>query len=194
MLLPRQNVPSPALRGCGAPSRRSAGGSQELPWPGSPNMEHEAEVSCEPFEANMLTQSCCQNCLHPEEAHGARHQELGSSSSVEAPYYDLPRCPPAPEDPLSTSTSDCQSAVGQGPKSICLMLLKGVTWVVHALGTGRQEACASAPQENSDQTGAAAMQRRPALSGVPAVTLPPGCALRQSLDSLHPGLRSPGLP
>ncbi|KAM4838349.1 TRIO and F-actin-binding protein-like [Urocitellus parryii] len=148
-------------------------------------MEHEAEkVSWEPFQATMLTQSCCQNCLHPEEAHGARYQvsaasaaaataqsragraavrgpeleppgdegadsrqplllpqeplprggpatpgsrrtggalveasrcrspwELGSPSSVEAPYCDLPRCPPAPEDPLSASTSDCQ-----GPK------------------------------------------------------------------------------
>ncbi|KAM5174206.1 TRIO and F-actin-binding protein-like [Callospermophilus lateralis] len=148
-------------------------------------MEHEAEtVSCEPLEANMLTQSCCQNCLHPEEAHGARHQvsaasaaaataqsragraavrgpeleppgdegadsrqplllpqeplprggpatpgsrrtggalveasrrhspwELGSPSSVEAPCCELPRCPSAPEDPLSTSSSDCQ-----GPK------------------------------------------------------------------------------
>ncbi|XP_076965442.1 TRIO and F-actin-binding protein isoform X1 [Callospermophilus lateralis] len=59
----------------------------------------------------MLTQSCCQNCLHPEEAHGARHQELGSPSSVEAPCCELPRCPSAPEDPLSTSSSDCQ-----GPK------------------------------------------------------------------------------
>ncbi|MBZ3872519.1 TRIO and F-actin-binding protein [Sciurus carolinensis] len=41
-------------------------------------------------------------------------QEPGSPSRAEAPYCDLPRCPPAPEDPLGTSTSACQSAVGLG--------------------------------------------------------------------------------
>uniref|UniRef100_A0A8C3YIZ8 Uncharacterized protein n=1 Tax=Catagonus wagneri TaxID=51154 RepID=A0A8C3YIZ8_9CETA len=57
------------------------------------------------FEANVLAQSCCQNCFHPAEAHGARHQEPGSPPSAEAPYCDLPRrCLPAPEDPLRAST------------------------------------------------------------------------------------------
>uniref|UniRef100_A0A8D2CT03 Uncharacterized protein n=1 Tax=Sciurus vulgaris TaxID=55149 RepID=A0A8D2CT03_SCIVU len=69
---------------------------------------------CEHLKANVLTQSCCQSCFHPEEARGARHQEPGSPSRAEAPYCDLPRCPPAPEDPLGTSTSACQSTVGLG--------------------------------------------------------------------------------
>ncbi|XP_021572914.1 TRIO and F-actin-binding protein [Carlito syrichta] len=64
---------------------------------------------CVRFEANMLAQNCCQNCFRPEEAHGTRSEELGSPPSAEAPYCDLPRCPPAPEDPLSASTSGCQS-------------------------------------------------------------------------------------
>uniref|UniRef100_A0A8D0RNW9 TRIO and F-actin binding protein n=1 Tax=Sus scrofa TaxID=9823 RepID=A0A8D0RNW9_PIG len=64
----------------------------------------------ERFEANMLAQSCCQNCFHPEEAHRARHQEPGSPPSTEAPYCDLPRCHlPAPEDPLRASTHGCLS-------------------------------------------------------------------------------------
>uniref|UniRef100_G1RXV3 PH domain-containing protein n=1 Tax=Nomascus leucogenys TaxID=61853 RepID=G1RXV3_NOMLE len=46
--------------------------------------------------------------------------ELRSPSGAEVPYCDLPRCPPAPEDPLSASTSGCQSVVDpglrQGPK------------------------------------------------------------------------------
>uniref|UniRef100_A0A2K6F685 TRIO and F-actin binding protein n=1 Tax=Propithecus coquereli TaxID=379532 RepID=A0A2K6F685_PROCO len=78
------------------------------------------DAPCEHFEANVLTQSRCQNCFHPEEAHGARHQELRSPSSAEVPYCDLPRRPPAPEDPLSTSISSCQSVgylgLRPGPK------------------------------------------------------------------------------
>ncbi|XP_068827640.1 TRIO and F-actin-binding protein-like [Capricornis sumatraensis] len=160
---------------------------------------------CEHFEADVLAQSCCQDCCHPEEAQRARHQvsaasaaaataqsrglggrqrgglsrsppgtkvltadschrrspppralppqEMGKSggaipevssrsprvspapafagvallkaggseepepgrpSSAEVPYCDLPRRRPAPEDPLSTPTSSCQSVVGPG--------------------------------------------------------------------------------
>ncbi|PNI49015.1 TRIOBP isoform 1 [Pan troglodytes] len=72
------------------------------------------DALCEHFEANILTQNRCQNCFHPEEAHGARYQELRSPSGAEVPYCDLPRCPPAPEDPLSASTSGCQSVVDPG--------------------------------------------------------------------------------
>lgn len=62
-LPPRSILPRPTI------------GSQELPWPDSPNMEGEAgNAPCEYFEANMIAQSCCQNCFHPEEAHRARHQ------------------------------------------------------------------------------------------------------------------------
>ncbi|XP_011893580.1 PREDICTED: LOW QUALITY PROTEIN: TRIO and F-actin-binding protein [Cercocebus atys] len=77
------------------------------------------DAPCEHFEANMLTQNRRQNCFHPEEAHGARYQELRSPSGAEVPYCDLPRCPPAPEDPLSASTSSCRSVVdpGLGPGS-----------------------------------------------------------------------------
>ncbi|XP_070309404.1 TRIO and F-actin-binding protein [Odocoileus virginianus] len=71
-------------------------------------------ASCEHFEADVLAQSCCQDCCHPEEAHRARHQEPGRPGSAEVPYCDLPRCRPAPEDPLSTPTSSCQSVVGPG--------------------------------------------------------------------------------
>lgn len=57
-------------------------GSQELPWPDSVNMEGAAEnAPCEHFEVNELAQSCCQNCLQPEEAHRARHQ-VGRLSRV----------------------------------------------------------------------------------------------------------------
>nr|KAF6454137.1 hypothetical protein HJG59_018798 [Molossus molossus] len=78
-------------------------------------MEEEAgNAPCEHFEANVLAQSCCQNCFHPEEAHRARHQEPESPPSAEAPYCDLPRHPPASEDPHSASTSECQSVVGLG--------------------------------------------------------------------------------
>ncbi|XP_045219600.2 TRIO and F-actin-binding protein isoform X4 [Macaca fascicularis] len=72
------------------------------------------DAPCEHFEANMLTQNRRQNCFHPEEAHGARYQELRSPSGAEVPYCDLPRCPPAPEDPLSASTSGCRSVVDPG--------------------------------------------------------------------------------
>ncbi|XP_055230568.1 TRIO and F-actin-binding protein isoform X1 [Gorilla gorilla gorilla] len=72
------------------------------------------DALCEHFEANILTQNRRQNCFHPEEAHGARYQELRSPSGAEVPYCDLPRCPPAPEDPLSASTSGCQSVVDPG--------------------------------------------------------------------------------
>ncbi|XP_007939940.1 TRIO and F-actin-binding protein [Orycteropus afer afer] len=41
-------------------------------------------------------------------------QEPGSPPSAEAPYCDLPRRPPVPEDPLSALTSSCQSVVGPG--------------------------------------------------------------------------------
>lgn len=41
-------------------------------------------------------------------------QELRSPSGAEVPYCDLPRCPPAPEDPLSASTSGCRSVVDPG--------------------------------------------------------------------------------
>lgn len=41
-------------------------------------------------------------------------QELRSPSGAEVPYCDLPRCPPAPEDPLSASTSGCRSVVDLG--------------------------------------------------------------------------------
>ncbi|XP_045219598.2 TRIO and F-actin-binding protein isoform X2 [Macaca fascicularis] len=71
------------------------------------------DAPCEHFEANMLTQNRRQNCFHPEEAHGARYQ-LRSPSGAEVPYCDLPRCPPAPEDPLSASTSGCRSVVDPG--------------------------------------------------------------------------------
>ncbi|XP_072862828.1 TRIO and F-actin-binding protein isoform X2 [Chlorocebus sabaeus] len=72
------------------------------------------DAPCEHFEANMLTQNRHQNCFHPEDAHGARYQELRSPSGAEVPYCDLPRCPPAPEDPLSASTSGCRSVVDLG--------------------------------------------------------------------------------
>ncbi|XP_058424365.1 TRIO and F-actin-binding protein isoform X2 [Diceros bicornis minor] len=72
------------------------------------------KAPCEHFEANVLAQSCCQNCFHPEEAHRARHQEPGSPVSAEVPYCDLPRRPPASEDLLSASTVGCQSVVGPG--------------------------------------------------------------------------------
>ncbi|XP_070936649.1 TRIO and F-actin-binding protein isoform X1 [Macaca nemestrina] len=72
------------------------------------------DAPCEHFEANMLTQNRRQNCFHPEEAHRARYQELRSPSGAEVPYCDLPRCPPAPEDPLSASTSGCRSVVDPG--------------------------------------------------------------------------------
>uniref|UniRef100_A0A673V504 Uncharacterized protein n=1 Tax=Suricata suricatta TaxID=37032 RepID=A0A673V504_SURSU len=71
-------------------------------------------VPCEYFEANVLAQSCCQNCFYPEEAHRARHQELGSPPSAEVPYCDLPRRPPASRGLLSSSTAGCQSVVGPG--------------------------------------------------------------------------------
>lgn len=41
-------------------------------------------------------------------------KEPGSPPSAEASYCDLPRCPPAPEDTLSTATSSCQLVVGPG--------------------------------------------------------------------------------
>nr|XP_054097182.1 TRIO and F-actin-binding protein isoform X5 [Callithrix jacchus] len=41
-------------------------------------------------------------------------QELRNPSGAEVPYCDLPRCPPVPEDPLSSSTSDCQPVVDPG--------------------------------------------------------------------------------
>ncbi|XP_059742285.1 TRIO and F-actin-binding protein isoform X1 [Bos taurus] len=69
---------------------------------------------CEHFEADVLAQSCCQDCCHPEEAHRARHQEPGRPESAEVPYCDLPRRRPAPEDSLGTPTSSCQSVVGPG--------------------------------------------------------------------------------
>ncbi|XP_014636287.1 PREDICTED: TRIO and F-actin-binding protein-like [Ceratotherium simum simum] len=72
------------------------------------------KAPCEHFEANVLAQSCCQNCFHPEEAHRARHQEPGSPVSAEVPYCDLPRRPPASEDLLGASTVGCQSVVGPG--------------------------------------------------------------------------------
>ncbi|XP_037587430.1 TRIO and F-actin-binding protein-like [Cebus imitator] len=76
--------------------------------------EVSGRAPCEHFEANMLTQNCCQNCFHPEEAHRARYQELRSPSGAEAPYCDLPQCPPVSEDPLSSSTSGCQPVVDPG--------------------------------------------------------------------------------
>uniref|UniRef100_A0A452S349 TRIO and F-actin binding protein n=1 Tax=Ursus americanus TaxID=9643 RepID=A0A452S349_URSAM len=69
---------------------------------------------CEHFEANVLAQSCCQNCFHPEEAHRPRHQEPGSPPSAGVPYCDLPRRPPASEDPPRSSTSGCQFVVRAG--------------------------------------------------------------------------------
>uniref|UniRef100_A0A8P0TIY7 Uncharacterized protein n=1 Tax=Canis lupus familiaris TaxID=9615 RepID=A0A8P0TIY7_CANLF len=69
---------------------------------------------CECLEANLRAQSCCQNHFHPGEAHRARHQEPGSPPSAEVPYCDLPRRPPASEDPVSPSTSSCQSVLGLG--------------------------------------------------------------------------------
>ncbi|KAL4834279.1 hypothetical protein H8958_022766 [Nasalis larvatus] len=51
---------------------------------------------------------------------GGALEELRSPSGTEVPYCDLPRCPPAPEDPLSASTSSCRSVVdpglGPGPR------------------------------------------------------------------------------
>ncbi|XP_010843523.1 PREDICTED: TRIO and F-actin-binding protein [Bison bison bison] len=69
---------------------------------------------CEHFEADVLAQSCCQDCCHPEEAHRARHEVGRLPGSAEVPYCDLPRRRPAPEDPLGTPTSSCQSVVGPG--------------------------------------------------------------------------------
>ncbi|XP_045376631.2 TRIO and F-actin-binding protein isoform X4 [Camelus bactrianus] len=69
---------------------------------------------CGHFEANVLTQSCCQNCFHPEEAHRAVYQEPRSPPSAEAPYCDLPRRPPTIDDLFGASTSSCQSVVGPG--------------------------------------------------------------------------------
>ncbi|EPQ18308.1 TRIO and F-actin-binding protein [Myotis brandtii] len=78
-------------------------------------MEGEAgNASCAHCEANVLAQSCCQNCFHPEEAYRARHQEPGSPPGAEAPYCDLPRRPPASEDLHRASASGCQSVVGLG--------------------------------------------------------------------------------
>ncbi|XP_006757483.1 PREDICTED: TRIO and F-actin-binding protein isoform X1 [Myotis davidii] len=78
-------------------------------------MEGEAgNASCAHCEANVLAQSCCQNCFHPEEAYRARHQEPGSPPGAEAPYCDLPRRPPASEDLHRASASGCQSVVGFG--------------------------------------------------------------------------------
>ncbi|XP_049740338.1 TRIO and F-actin-binding protein isoform X2 [Elephas maximus indicus] len=74
-------------------------------------------IPCESFETNMFAQSLCQNCFHPEEVHGARHQEPGSPPSAEAPYCELPCRPPAPQDPLSALTSGSQSVVGPGLRS-----------------------------------------------------------------------------
>lgn len=49
-----------------------------------------------------------------------RAQELHSPSSAEAPYCDLPCCPPAPQDPLGTTTCAGHSVEGldlrQGPQ------------------------------------------------------------------------------
>ncbi|XP_034500350.1 TRIO and F-actin-binding protein isoform X3 [Ailuropoda melanoleuca] len=69
---------------------------------------------CEHFEANVLAQSCCQNCFRPEEAHRPRHQEPRSPPSAGVPYCDLPRRPPASEDPPRSSTSGCQFVVRPG--------------------------------------------------------------------------------
>ncbi|ELV11706.1 TRIO and F-actin-binding protein [Tupaia chinensis] len=76
-------------------------------------MEEEAgDAPRERCDVHVLTQNSCQHCFYPEEALGARHQEPRSPPSAEAPYCDLPRCPPALENPLSTSTSGGQSVVG----------------------------------------------------------------------------------
>lgn len=49
-----------------------------------------------------------------------RAQEPHSPSSAEAPYCDLPCCPPAPQDPLGTTTCAGHSVEGldlrQGPQ------------------------------------------------------------------------------
>ncbi|XP_037702041.1 TRIO and F-actin-binding protein [Choloepus didactylus] len=73
-----------------------------------------ANAPCTHLEANRPTQSHCQNCFHPEEAHRAGHQQPRSPPRAEAPYCDLPRRPPAPEDLFGTLTSCCQSVVGVG--------------------------------------------------------------------------------
>ncbi|EPY88371.1 hypothetical protein CB1_000175027 [Camelus ferus] len=89
-------------------------GLQELPSD-SDDMEGMAgNAPCGHFEANVLTQSCCQNCFHPEEAHRAVYQEPRSPPSAEAPYCDLPRRPPTIDDLFGASTSSCQSVVGPG--------------------------------------------------------------------------------
>uniref|UniRef100_A0A452UIN4 TRIO and F-actin-binding protein-like n=1 Tax=Ursus maritimus TaxID=29073 RepID=A0A452UIN4_URSMA len=85
---------------------------------------------CEHFEANVLAQSCCQNCFHPEEAHRPRHQEPGSPPSAGVPYCDLPRRPPASEDPPRSSTSGSQTLEAPNVLSPCFpgrtgTLLKG---------------------------------------------------------------------
>ncbi|XP_033622127.1 TRIO and F-actin-binding protein isoform X2 [Fukomys damarensis] len=75
--------------------------------------EMAAKAPCEPLKTSVPSQSRCQNCFHPEEGHRARHQP-GSPPSAEVPYCDLPCCPPAPEDTLSTAASTCQPVVGPG--------------------------------------------------------------------------------
>ncbi|XP_047597101.1 TRIO and F-actin-binding protein isoform X3 [Lutra lutra] len=76
--------------------------------------EDTGNAPCEHSEANVLAQSCCQSCFHPEEAHRPRQEEPGSPPSAELPYCDLPRRPPASEDPPRSSTSGCPSVVGPG--------------------------------------------------------------------------------
>lgn len=108
---------SPGLHGhtCAhdpGPARRGSLGAP--PWLGS--LLQQQEVPEEVAE----TQPALRGGWGPQGALSrlspAPPQEPGSPASAELPYCHLPRCPPAPEDPLSTSSSDCQSAVGQGPK------------------------------------------------------------------------------
>ncbi|XP_044084906.1 TRIO and F-actin-binding protein isoform X2 [Neovison vison] len=76
--------------------------------------EDTGNAPCEHSEVNVLAQSCCQNCFHPEEAHRPRQEEPGNPPSAEPPYCDLPRRPPASEDPPRSSASGCPSVVGPG--------------------------------------------------------------------------------
>ncbi|XP_062057867.1 TRIO and F-actin-binding protein-like [Lepus europaeus] len=68
-------------------------------------------VPCQHSEARVPTQSSCGNCLHPDGAPRARHQEPRNAESL---YCDLPRGPPAPEDPPGTSAPSLQSVADQG--------------------------------------------------------------------------------
>ncbi|KAB1270215.1 TRIO and F-actin-binding protein [Camelus dromedarius] len=71
---------------------------------------------CGHFEANVLTQSCCQNCFHPEEAHRAVYQGKSheSVSSPRGPSAGLPA-----EGLTAAPRSQEPEAVPYLPSSLC---------------------------------------------------------------------------